>query len=137
MGNLAAIYARLSKDDKQQTSLPRQIDLCRKASAKHRHEVPEHLVFIDDGISGTILERPELERLLARVRTRQIGAVFVSDGDRLSREPAHDWMIREELKSNDVTLYVNGTPIDTSPEGETKDGMLAVFAKYERLLSFA
>jgi site-specific DNA recombinase len=133
MGNLAAIYARLSKDDKQQTSIPRQIGLCRTASAKHRYEGPEHLVFIDDGISGTILERPGLERLLALVRTRQIRAVFVSDGDRLSREPAHDWMIREELKLNDVTLYVNGTPIDTSPEGETKDSMLAVFAKYERL----
>src|SRR5262249_28689446 len=90
-------------------------------------------IFVDDGYSGALLERPALNRLLGLARSRSITAIFVSDADRLSREPGHDWMIREDLKRFNVTLFVNGQAIDASPEGEVKDGMLAVFAKYERL----
>jgi site-specific DNA recombinase len=133
MSSAAAIYARLSTDDRQQTSLPRQIALCRQAAEQQGYEVPEQLIFQDNGYSGSLMERPDLGRMLALVRTRALAAVFVSDGDRLSREPAHDWLIREELKTFGVTLYVNGNPIDTSAEGEVKDGFLSLFAKYERL----
>src|SRR5262249_35602930 len=98
MSQLAAIYARLSTDDKQQTSIPKQIDLCRAAASKHGIVVPENYIFVDDGYSGALLERPALNRLLELARSRSITAIFVSDADRLSREPGHDWMIREDLK---------------------------------------
>ena len=127
--HIAAAYLRLSRDDVRQTSIPRQRELCITATKQHDYDTP--LVFVDEGISGLILERPDLERMLAAVRSGQIQAVFVIDGDRLSREPAHDWLIRQELKNYQVSLYINGALTDNSPEGELQSSVLAIFAKFE------
>jgi site-specific DNA recombinase len=131
MSSSAAIYARLSKDDRRKTSIPRQLDMCQQAAAQHGYEVLH--TFTDDGYSGALLERPGLERLMALVRSGQIQAVFEAYDDRLAREPAHAWLIRQELKQWHVALYVGGQPLDDSPEGEMKDDMLALFAKWERV----
>jgi DNA invertase Pin-like site-specific DNA recombinase len=130
MSNPAAIYARLSTDDTKQTSIPRQIEACKAAAAEQGYAVDDR-VFVDDGYSGYLLERPGLDGLLKLARAHMIEAVFVSDADRLSRDYAHDAILRRELLDFHVKLYVGGRPVDTSLEGEMHQGMMAVFASYE------
>jgi site-specific DNA recombinase len=129
---IAAAYVRLSTDDKEQKSIPRQINECQAAAAQCGYVVPETNVFTDDGYSGGLLWRPALGRLMDTARSGSIRAVFVSDRDRLSREPAHGWMLREEMQKFGVQYYVGSYAIGDSPEEEIMSGMLDLFGKYER-----
>ena len=106
-----AIYARLSTDDKEQISIPRQIDQCKLIAAKHGYVIQESDIFVDDGYSGYLLERPDLTKLLVLARARSLQALFVADGDRLSREYAYDWLIRHDLRQFGVTLMSAGKPL--------------------------
>jgi site-specific DNA recombinase len=42
--------------------------------------------YIDPGVSGVTLERPELQRLIADYRAGKIGTIITKDTDRLSRD---------------------------------------------------
>ena len=70
---------------------------------------------------------------MTHVRSGQVQAVFIADDDRLSRGPGHLWLPSEEFKLDGVTLYVKDRPSDLTPEGQIKSGLLALFAKYERV----
>jgi site-specific DNA recombinase len=43
-------------------------------------------VYMDPGVSGCTLDRPELQRLIADCRAGRIGTVITQDPDRLSRD---------------------------------------------------
>src|SRR5512145_653997 len=60
----AALYARVSpeKQEREET-VASQVELLQQTAAAHSYEVLPGNVFIDDGISGTRLDRPALERL--------------------------------------------------------------------------
>jgi predicted site-specific integrase-resolvase len=59
----AALYARVSTDKQErEETVASQVDLLQEAAAAHGYEVLPGNVFIDDGISGTRLDRPALER---------------------------------------------------------------------------
>jgi hypothetical protein len=49
---IAAAYVRLSTDDKEQKSIPRQINECQAAAAQYGYVVPETHIFTDDGLLG-------------------------------------------------------------------------------------
>jgi site-specific DNA recombinase len=44
------------------------------------------VVYMDAGVSGGTLQRPELQRLLADCRAGKVGTVVTKDPDRLSRD---------------------------------------------------
>ncbi len=130
---LAAVYARLSVDDVDQTSIQKQVNTCQAVAQQKGYTIlPEHL-FRDDGYSGSLLERPGLTQLMVLVRSQVVQALFVYDRDRLTREPAHGWFLREELQQRGMLYFIQGSPVDPSAEGEVKEGMLDLFAKYERV----
>jgi site-specific DNA recombinase len=82
----AAIYARVSTEDQGKGfSIPTQIEACQKLAEHEGYTVPETHVLIDEGISGTILDRPALRRLRELVQTKAIAAAIVYDPDRLAR----------------------------------------------------
>jgi hypothetical protein len=60
----AALYARVSTDKQErEETVASQVDLLQQAAETHGYEVLPGHVFIDDGISGTRLDRPALDRL--------------------------------------------------------------------------
>jgi hypothetical protein len=82
----AAIYARVSTEDQGRGySIPTQIEGCQKLADHEGYSVPESHVLIDEGLSGTTMERLALRRLWELVQTHAIRAVIVYDPDRLSR----------------------------------------------------
>jgi hypothetical protein len=58
-----ALYARVSTDKQErEETVASQVDLLQEAAETHGYAVLPGNVFIDDGISGTRLDRPALER---------------------------------------------------------------------------
>jgi site-specific DNA recombinase len=90
----AYAYLRVSTDrqaDEDQSGLPRQIEHVHEAAVREGCRVAYENVFADDE-SGFILERPELNRLLAvtgSMKIRRANVLIVEHIDRLSRNA--DW----------------------------------------------
>ena len=62
---IAGLYYRLSREDERQgesVSIDNQRTILRKYAEEHGFEI--HDEYIDDGVSGTTFDRPEVQRLL-------------------------------------------------------------------------
>ena len=96
----AAIYARVSSEDqaKHGYSLPDQVAECeRRARELEAEPAPP---FIDDGISGSTLDRPALQRLRDEVEAGSFDLVITLDPDRLSRDLRHLLALTDEIESS-------------------------------------
>lgn len=111
----AVIYVRVStleqaKIDK--ASIPNQLALCKKAIESHKWDLV-HEPYIDDGISGHLLEeRTGLQKLLNDARHQQFDLVVVTDFDRFARNRAAATIVREELKELYIQTYSLATPVE-------------------------
>ena len=60
----AALYARVSTEKQErEDTVASQVDLLDRAAAEHGYDIAPGSVFIDEGVSGTRLDRPALDRL--------------------------------------------------------------------------
>ena len=75
---IAGLYFRLSQEDERQgesVSIENQRTMLRKYAEEHGFEI--HGEYIDDGISGTTFDRPEVQRLLDDAKTGVINTIIV------------------------------------------------------------
>jgi site-specific DNA recombinase len=129
----AAIYARVSTEDQGKGfSIPTQIEACQKLAECEGYLVPEAHVLIDEGISGTTMDRSQLRTLRGLVSTRAIAAAIVYDPDRLSRNLGHQLLLAEEFERAGVTLLIVSHPLEQGPEGWLFFQMRGALAEYER-----
>jgi site-specific DNA recombinase len=129
----AAIYARVSTEDQGKGfSIPTQIEACQKSAEHEGYIVPETSVLIDEGISGTTMDRPGLRRLRELVTTSAITAAIVYDPDRLSRNLGHQLLLAEEFERAGVKLLIVSHPMEQGPEGWLFFQMRGALAEYER-----
>jgi site-specific DNA recombinase len=129
----AAIYARVStKDQGKGFSIPTQIEACQKLAAHEGYMVPESHVLIDEGISGTTMDRPGLRTLRDLVNSQAITAAVVYDPDRLSRNLGHQLLLAEEFERAGVKLVIVSHPMEQGPEGWLFFQMRGALAEYER-----
>lgn len=83
---IAGLYLRLSQEDERQgesISIDNQRTILRKYAEEHGFEI--HGEYIDDGISGTTFQRPEVQRLLDDAKTGVINTIIVKDLSRFGR----------------------------------------------------
>jgi len=127
----AAIYARVSTEDQTRNySLPSQIEAMRKFATEHGFDVVRE--FVDEGISGAILNRPALDELREHIRQKIVDAVVVYDPDRLSRKLVHLMILAEECERHGVQLQFVTQAMGQNPEDKMLFGMKGLFAEYER-----
>jgi site-specific DNA recombinase len=88
----AALYARVSTDAQQKegTIDSQVVELKRQITAAGHVLVKE---YIDDGYTGTLLDRPALEQLRQDVKTDQFDAIYFLCADRIAREVAHQTFV--------------------------------------------
>ena len=82
----AGLYYRLSQEDDRQgesVSIDNQRTILRKYAEERGFEI--HDEYIDDGISGTTFQRPEVQRLLDDAKTGVINTIIVKDLSRFGR----------------------------------------------------
>lgn len=83
---IAGLYYRLSQEDERQgesVSIDNQRTILRKYAEERGFET--HDEYIDDGISGTTFQRPEVQRLLDDAKTGVINTIIVKDRSRFGR----------------------------------------------------
>ena len=84
--------------------------------------VEDHI--FQDMASGADLERPALDILLDLAATGAVQHVVVLEPDRLSREPAHHYILEQDFKKYGAPVeFVHGQCED-SPEGELQKALL-------------
>jgi site-specific DNA recombinase len=129
----AAIYARVSTEDQGKGfSIPTQIEASQKLAEREGYLVSETFVLVDEGISGTTIDRPGLRTLRDLVNTKAITAVVVYDPDRLSRNLGHQLLLAEEFERASVKLLIVSHPMEQGPEGWLFFQMRGALAEYER-----
>src|SRR5437870_3986688 len=82
-GMRAGCYLRVSTEDQvERYGLAAQRHALETAAAKRRYEIVQW--YIDEGISGAVERRPQLERLLTDARARRLDVVLTYDSSRLA-----------------------------------------------------
>ena len=127
----AALYCRVSTEEQASSgsSLRQQLEALRRYCKDHDTEVVGEF---QDTSSGANLDRPGLDALRDRVSLGGVELVLCQDRDRISREPAHVYILREELQEYGTILRSLNDRGDDSPEGVLHDGILDQLAKFER-----
>ncbi|MFT9495656.1 recombinase family protein [Anaerosolibacter sp.] len=128
----AAIYIRVSTQEqaKEGYSIPAQRDkLIAFCKAKNWNIYD---IYIDDGYTGTNMDRPAISKLLDHLD--DIDIVLVYKLDRLSRSQKDVlYLVEDKFLSNQVDFVSILESFDTStPFGRAMLGILAVFAQLER-----
>ena len=125
-----AIYCRVSSRSQEQgQTIQSQISELRDVWKDHQI-VKEYL---DDGYSGELLARPELDKLRDDAKTGMFDIVSFHAVDRISRNLYHQGLIVEELKKSKIEIFIKDKPIGDSPESTFLFDILGAVAKLEKL----
>ncbi len=129
----AAIYARVSSDrQREQNTIASQTALLWEYAQSHDYVVPKDWIFEDEGYSGSVLNRPGLERLRDLACEGVLESVLVYGPDRLSRKYAYQVLLLEEFNRRGVeTVFLKSTGGD-SPEDRLLVQLQGMIAEYER-----
>ena len=115
----AALYCRLSRDDNmdnESNSIQNQKKILQKAAKDKGYS--DTIFFVDDGITGTTMNRPGFQKMITAIEAGYISAVFVKDLSRLGRNYIEVGKLTEEFfPLHDVRLVAVSDGVD-SDEGE-------------------
>lgn len=129
-----AIYLRVSSDKQAQEgdSIPAQRDALRKY-IDDRPDLSFAGEYLDDGISGTKLDRDELQRLLDDVKAGKIDLILVTKLDRWFRSIRHYINTQELLDKHGVGWLAIWEPIydSTTPQGRLIINQMMSIAQFE------
>lgn len=119
--NTAALYCRLSHDDNmdnESNSITNQKALLKKVAKEKGYA--DTLFFVDDGITGTTLDRPGFNEMIKAIEAGYISAVFVKDLSRLGRDYLKVGYYTEEFfPEHDVRLVAVSDGVD-SEDGDNE-----------------
>ncbi|MCK5306885.1 MAG: recombinase family protein [Candidatus Omnitrophica bacterium] len=80
-----AIYARYSSENQSEKSIDDQIRVCKNYAQNNSMTTEDKHIYIDEAISGSIINRPALQALQIAAENKEFEAVMVDDLSRLSR----------------------------------------------------
>ena len=127
----AALYARVSTHAGQNPEM--QLAELREYCARRGWQIIGE--YVDTGISGARERRPELDRMLAACRRRQIDAIVVYRYDRFARSLRQLVNALCEFDSLGIQFISLHEGVDTStPNGRLVFGIFASIAEFEREL---
>ena len=132
----AALYLRVSTHyqiDKDSLKVQRR-DL--EAYCRLMLRTENYVVFEDPGFSAKNTDRPEYQKMIARIRTGEFSHLIVWKLDRISRNLLDFSSMYEELKELGVTFISLNEQFDTSSAmGEAMLKIILVFAELERKMT--
>lgn len=127
------IYCRVSTDQQvnEGDSIQAQLSALRKYASDHNYEIAG--TFIDDGVSGTLLnERDELQNLLDAVKQRKVDLILFTRLDRWFRSIRHYLNTQETLDKYGVPWRAIWEQFETqTPQGRFMVNQTLSFAQYE------
>ena len=130
MKRLAA-YCRVSTDrQKEEQTIEVQKRFIEEWASKNDTLIVEW--YLDDGWSGELLARPELDRMRDDAKKSIWEGVVFIDRDRLARKLSYQELLIDELKDKEKEVLFMNEPLADNPEGRIMQQIKGVFAEYER-----
>ena len=121
------IYARVSTKDQ---TCERQISELREIAKNHDYQIVDE--YVDTGFSGSLKNRPELDRMMKDAFTKKFEMVMTLELSRIGGSTKNLLEIVKKLKEKDIHLFIANQQIDTStPTGAMFFTIASVFATYE------
>lgn len=108
-------------------SIDGQIEECIQLA-----ENEEYLKYVDEGITGEIMNRPALTRLQDDIENGLIHKVICYDPDRLSRKLLVQLMITETLQKNNVELQFVRSDYKNDAEGNLYFQVRGAFSEFDK-----
>ena len=122
------LYARVSTKDQD---CERQISELRIIASNHNYHIVDE--YIDTGFSGSLKNRPELDRMMKDAFLKKFEMVMTLELSRVGRSTKNLLEIVEKLKEKNINLFIANQQIDTStPTGSMFFTIASAFATYER-----
>jgi len=133
-GRVAAIYARVSSDkQRREQTIQSQTAALRELAADRGLLIADDLVFEDEGVSGAVLRRPELERLRDVAVEGRFEVLLCHAPDRLARRYAYQVLLLEEFQRAGIEVVFAKEPERSgTPEDELLRQFQGMIAEYER-----
>lgn len=127
-------YLRVSTAEQAQAGFSLSAQRGRlEAFAQATGREPIHDFLVDDGYSGSSLERPAMRDLLDRIERREVAAVLVTKLDRLSRNLRDILDLLDLCQRTGTALLSASESLDTSSAvGRMLVHLLGTFAEFER-----
>lgn len=126
------IYARKSVERENSISCETQVEYC-KAMIKPTEQPEEVITFIDNGFSGSNVNREGFQNMMKMISQGKVSKVIVYKLDRISRSLLDFVNMMEVFKKHNVEFISSQESFDTtSPYGELIVKILIVFAEFER-----
>ena len=122
------LYCRVSTKDQ---NCNRQITELKEIAKNHNYHIIDE--YIDTGFSGSMKNRPELDRMMKDAFSKKFEMVMTLELSRIGRSTKNLLEIVEKLKDKDINLFIANQQIDTStPSGSMFFTIASAFATYER-----
>lgn len=128
---LIAVYGRVSTSNQEdQKTIEAQLSEVYAFAKQNNLTIVRE--YLDEGWSGDILARPELDKLRNEAKDKLWDAVLIYDPDRLGRQLFYQQIVIDELKQLNIdVLFVTVPPVNNSAD-ELMFGVRGLFAQYEK-----
>jgi len=128
-----ALYARVSTEEqKEGQTIDSQIAELERFSRERDWEITG--IYKDEGWSGSVLARPELDRLRDDASKGLFKVALINDVDRLARDVTHLGIVKRDLERRGVQVVFRKLPTEQSPTHNLMVNILGSFAEFEREL---
>ena len=131
----AAVYARVStpRQGREQT-MESQLSALREWASEKGYELPTENIYVDEGYSGSRLDRPGLDALRDGAEDGSFDVIAILSPDRLARKYAYQVLLLEEFKRAGCEVVFLDRPISDDPNDQLLLQIQGAIAEYERAL---
>lgn len=132
-GGTVAFYARVSSDAQARDhTIDSQVAALKQRIAADGFQLEPDHGYVDDGCSGTNLQRAALEKLRDAAAGGRIERIYVHAPDRLARSHAHQVLLIEEFRRAGAELVFLNRTIGDTAEDNLLLQVQGIIAEYER-----
>ena len=125
------LYARVSTESQAMDgTIQSQVELLRQFAKEQELEIIEKI--LDDGYSGTSLNRPGLDQVRDIAAGGKTEAILVLSPDRLARKQELQIILMAEFKKTGIEVIFTTQQFGNSPEDQLMLQMQGSIAEYER-----
>lgn len=104
-----ALYARVSTEEQREgQTIESQVKELERFALQKEWDICG--VYRDEGWSGSMLARPNLDRLRDDASKKLFDAVLINDVDRLARDVSHLGVIKRDLERTSVQVIFRKLP---------------------------
>ena len=130
----AIAYLRVSTDEQADRgfSIQAQREECTKKALELGCNNESIYIFSDEGVSGAVLERPQLMASLEVMKKGGIDYFITMDTSRLSRNVSQHLILIDEIKRCGTELIFLRNSFKDNPEGRFQITIMAAVDEYER-----